>query len=266
MSRPIVTLTTDFGTADYYVGAMKGVILNTCPEAQVVDLCHDVMAYDILDAAFTIAQSYKYYPLRTIHVVVVDPGVGTQRRPLLVSGDQHYFIAPDNGVLSLIYPQQEKLSVWHITGDHYFRLPVSATFHARDVFAAVAGWLAKGTEARQFGDEIEDYTKLAIPKAQALSEKSWKGMVLKVDRFGNVITNIAAEDCAALFAEPTPPFKVTAGGKEITRLVPNYAEGPANELVALLGSSGYLEIATNRGGAARLLGISRGGEVKLEIS
>jgi S-adenosylmethionine hydrolase len=263
MSRPIVTLTTDFGTADYYVGAMKGVILNICPDAQVLDLCHDVMAYDILDAAFTIAQSYKYYPLHTIHIVVVDPGVGTQRRPLLVSGDQHYFIAPDNGVLSLIYPQQEKLTVWHITGEHYFRAPVSATFHARDVFAAVAGWLAKGVEARQFGDEVEDYVKLAIPRAQALNEKSWKGIVLKVDRFGNVITNISGEDCQALFAEPTPAFKVTAGGKEITKLVPNYAEGAANEL---LGSSGYLEIATNRGGAARLLGLNRGGEVKLELS
>lgn len=266
MARPIVTLTTDFGSADYYVGAMKGVILGVCPDAEVLDLCHDVMAYDILDAAFTIAQTYKYYPLRTIHVVVVDPGVGTQRRPLLVSGDNHYFIAPDNGVLSLIYPQQEKLSVWHITGEHYFHQPVSHTFHARDVFAAVAGWLAKGVEAYQFGDLVEDFAKLSIPKAQALSEKAWKGMVLKVDRFGNIITNIAAEDCPALFAEPTPPFKVTAGGKEISKLVPNYSEGGPNELVALLGSSGYLEIATNRGGAAKALGIARGGEVKLELS
>ena len=266
MPRPIVTLTTDFGTADYYVGAMKGVILSVCPDAEILDLCHDVLAYDILDAAFTIAQSYKYYPLRTIHVVVVDPGVGTQRRPLLVSGDLHYFIGPDNGVFSLIYPQQEKLSVYHITGEHYFRQPPSNTFHARDIFASVAGWLAKGVEVRQFGDVVEDYTKLAIPKAQAVNEKSWKGIVLKVDRFGNVITNLAAGDCPVLFAQPTPAFKITAGGKEITKLVPNYAEGGANELVALLGSSGYLELATNRGGAARLLGINRGGEVKIELA
>ena len=266
MARPIVTLTTDFGEQDYYVGAMKGVILDVCPDTEVIDLCHNVLPYDILDAAFTIAQSYRWFPLRTVHLVVVDPGVGSQRRPIIVSGDRHFFIGPDNGVFSFIYPEQEKLTVWHITGDHYFHQPVSNTFHARDVFAAVAGWLAKGVEARQFGDEIEDYVKLSIPKAQAVNDKSWKGMVLKVDRFGNVITNIAAADCPALFAEPTPPFKLTAGGKDITKLVPNYAEGGQGEIFALLGSSGYLEIATNRGGAGKLLSLNRGAEVTLQLS
>jgi len=265
MARSIVTLTTDFGEQDYYVGAMKGVILDVSPDTEVIDLCHNVLPYDILDAAFTIAQSYRWFPLRTVHLVVVDPGVGTQRRPILVSGDRHFFIGPDNGVFSFIYPEQEKLTVWHITGDHYFHQPVSNTFHARDVFAAVAGWLAKGVEARQFGDEIEDYVKLSIPKAQAVNDKSWKGMVLKVDRFGNVITSIAAADCPALFAEPTPPFKLTAGGKDITKLVPNYAEGGQGEIFALLGSSGYLEIATNRGGAGKLLGLNRGAEVTLQL-
>jgi len=266
MARSIVTLTTDFGEQDYYVGAMKGVILDVSPDTEVIDLCHNVLPYDILDAAFTIAQSYRWFPLRTVHLVVVDPGVGTQRRPILVSGDRHFFIGPDNGVFSFIYPEQEKLTVWHITGDHYFHQPVSNTFHARDVFAAVAGWLAKGVEPRQFGDEIEDYTKLTIPKPQAVNDKSWKGMVLKVDRFGNVITNIAAADCPALFAEPTPPFKLSAGGKDITKLVPNYAEGGQGEIFALLGSSGYLEIATNRGGAGKLLSLNRGGEVTLQLS
>jgi hypothetical protein len=266
MPRPIVTLTTDFGESDYYVGAMKGVILDICPDADVLDLCHNCLPYDILDAAFIIGQSYQSFPLRTIHVVVVDPGVGTQRRPILVSGDKHYFIGPDNGVFSFIYPAQEKLTVFHITGEHYFHKPVSSTFHARDVFAAVAGWLAKGTEARQFGDPIEDFVKLAIPKPQALNEKSWKGIVLKVDRFGNVITNITAADAAALFAEATPAFKLTAGGKEISKLVPNYGAGGQNEIFCLLGSSGYLEIATNRGGAAKLLSLNRGAEIKLELA
>jgi S-adenosylmethionine hydrolase len=241
------------------------VILDVSPDTEVIDLCHNVLPYDILDAAFTIAQCYRWFPLRTVHLVVVDPGVGSQRRPIIVSGDRHFFIGPDNGVFSFIYPEQEKLTVWHITGDHYFHQPVSNTFHARDVFAAVAGWLAKGVEARQFGDEIEDYTKLTIPKPQAVGDKSWKGMVLKVDRFGNVITNIAAADCPALFAEPTPPFKLSAGGKDITKLVPNYAEGGQGEIFALLGSSGYLEIATNRGGAGKLLSLNRGGEVTLQL-
>ncbi len=266
MTRPIVTLTTDFGTADYYVGAMKGVILGTCPDAEVVDLCHDVLPYDILDAAFTIAHACPHFPYRTIHVVVVDPGVGTERRPLLASGDQHFFIAPDNGVLSFIFPAQEKLAVYHITSEHYFQQPVSNTFHARDVFAAVAGWLAKGVEARQFGDTIEDYVQLAVPKPQATSDKTWKGIVLKIDRFGNAITNFAAGDCPALFAEPTPPFKLTTGDKDVTRLATTYADGAQNEVFALLGSSGYLEIAANRGGAAKLLGLRRGQEVSLQLS
>ena len=266
MARPIVTLTTDFGTADYYVGAIKGAVLGTCPDAEVLDISHDVLPYDILDAAFTIHQCYKYYPLNTIHVVVVDPGVGSQRRPLLVRGDEHYFIAPDNGVLSLVYPEQEKLTVYHITGTHYFRQPVSKTFHGRDIFAAVAGWLGKGVEAQQFGDEIDDYVKLSIPKAQGQDGKSWKGIVLKIDRFGNVITNISADDCPDLFGETAPTFKITAGGKEISKLAENYAEGAPNEVFALLGSSGFLEIASNRGGAAKILGVKRGAEVNLQLS
>ncbi|MFQ5696037.1 MAG: S-adenosyl-l-methionine hydroxide adenosyltransferase family protein [Terriglobia bacterium] len=264
MVRPIVTLTTDFGTSDYYVGAMKGVVLGVCPEAEVVDLCHQCLPYDILDAAFTLHQCYKYYPLRTIHVVVVDPGVGTQRRPIIASGDKHFFVAPDNGVLSFIYPEQEKLSVYHITGEHYFLQPLSNTFHGRDVFASVAGHLARGAEPRLFGELIEDYVKLAVPKAKAVNEKAWKGIVLKVDRFGNVITNIAASDCPALFGEPTPPFKLSLGGKEITKVAASYAEGGI-ELFAILGCSGYLEIATSRGGAARQLGINRGAEVALQL-
>jgi S-adenosylmethionine hydrolase len=265
MAQPIVTLTTDFGTADYYVGAIKGVILGVCPETEVLDISHEVLPYDILDGAFTIHQSYKYFPLHTIHVVVVDPGVGTQRRPLLVRGDNHYFIAPDNGVLSLIFPEQEKLAVYHITSTHYFRQPVSNTFQARDVFAAVAGWLAKGVDAKQFGDPIEDYVKLSIPKAQAQGDNGWKGIVLKIDRFGNVITNIAAEDCPALFAEPTPSFTLAAGGQQISKLGTNYAEGAPNEVFALLGSSGFLEIASNRGGAAKILNLKRGADVTLKV-
>lgn len=266
MAQRIVTLTTDFGAADYYVGAMKGVVLGVCPEVEVCDISHDVLPYDILDGAFTIHQTYKYYPHNSIHLVVVDPGVGTQRRPLVVRGDNHYFVAPDNGVLSLVYPEQEKLAVYHITSTHYFHQPVSKTFHGRDIFAAVAGYLAKGVEARQFGDEIEDYVKLTVPKAQGQDGKNWKGMVLKIDRFGNVITNISAEDCPDLFAETTPAFKITAGDKEISKLAQNYAEGAANEVFALLGSSGYLEIASNRGGAAKILGLKRGAEINLQLA
>ncbi len=264
--RPIITLLTDFGSADYYVGAMKGVILGINPDVQIVDITHEVIPHDILDAAFTLAQTYQTYPRRTIHVAVVDPGVGSERRPILAAGDDHYFIAPDNGVLSFVYAQQERLTVREIKADHYFRAPVSQTFHARDIFAPVAAYLSKGLEPFQLGEEITDYVRLQIPKPQAVSGKSFRGVVLKVDRFGNAITNLGRTDVPALFVAPTPKFKLKVGDREIARLVRAYAEGAPEEVFAILGSSGYLEVATNRGGAARLLGISRGAEVFLELA
>lgn len=264
--RPIITLLTDFGIADYYVGALKGVILNINPEAEIVDISHQVIPYDIVDAAFTLVQTYRYYPVRTVHMVVVDPGVGTQRRPILATGDNHYFIAPDNGVLSLVYAQQENLSVREITAEHYFQAPVSETFHARDIFAPVAAYLSKGLEPYQFGEEISDFVRLQVPKPKPVSEKAWKGIVLKVDHFGNAITNFSRDDVPALFAEQPPAFKLKAGEKEVSKLVHAYAAGAAGELFVILGSSGYLEVATNRGGAARLLGLNRGAEITLELA
>src|SRR5580692_5782941 len=143
LARPIITLTTDYGTNDHLVGAMKGVILNINPEANIVDNTHGVLAHDILDGALAIGQAFSYFPPKTVHVVVVDPGVGSARRPLLVAADQHYFIAPDNGVLSAVYDKTEALHVWNLTSEHYFRAPVSSTFHGRDIFAPVAAWLTK---------------------------------------------------------------------------------------------------------------------------
>ena len=146
--RPTITLTTDFGTNDHYVGAMKGVILDITPDAQIVDISHAVQAFDVLDGALAISQAYSYFPNGTVHVVVVDPGVGTVRRPILASSDGYHFVAPDNGVLSMVYAKEERIHVRHVTSDHYFRTPVSQTFHARDIFAPVAAYLAwAGTSA-----------------------------------------------------------------------------------------------------------------------
>lgn len=266
MPKPIVTLLTDFGSSDYYVAAMKGVVLGINPEVELVDITHDVLPHDILDAAFTLAQAWSYFPPGTIHIVVVDPGVGTERRPLLVSGDRHHFLAPDNGVLSFVYPRLETLTACHITSEHYFRQPVSHTFHGRDIFAACAGYLSKGVETHQMGEAVTDYVKLTLPKVQPRGEKSWKGLVLKVDRFGNLITNIAATDCPALFAEPTPAFRITVGDKTVTKLVASYASGGQKEAFALLGSSGYLELAANRAAAAKLLAATRGTEVIVDLT
>src|SRR5512142_2599244 len=143
---------------------MKGVILNINPSAQIVDICNAVQSFDVLDGALTIVQAYHYFPSDTVHLVVVDPGVGTTRRPLIVTTEKHIFLGPDNGVLSFVYEREERISVRHISASHYFLQPVSSTFHGRDVFAAVAGWLSKGTDVAKFGDEISDYVRFAAPR------------------------------------------------------------------------------------------------------
>ena len=169
--RPIITLTTDFGLNDHFVGTIKGVILNIVPEAQIVDISHSVQAFDVLDGALTIAQSYSYFPSGTVHLVVVDPGVGTARRPILVTSDRHHFVAPDNGVLSMVYAREERLHIRHVTAEHYSLQPVSNTFHARDIFSPVAAWLAKGVDPEKFGDEITDFVRFNPPKPKSVERQ-----------------------------------------------------------------------------------------------
>jgi S-adenosyl-L-methionine hydrolase (adenosine-forming) len=262
-NRPIITLTTDFGTNDHFVGAMKGVILDIVPEAQIVDICHSVQAFDVLDGALTISQAYSYFPNRTVHVVVVDPGVGTARRPIVASSDKYHFVAPDNGVLSLVYAREERMHVRHITSQHYFLQPVSNTFHARDIFSPVAAYLAKEVDALKFGDEVADYVKFNAPKPKAVDGTKLRGVVLKVDRFGNLVTNITPQDAPALFADGAKRFKIVVGSREVTEMHNAYAEGAPGEVFGILGSMGFLEIAANRGAAAQLTGASKGTDVNV---
>jgi S-adenosyl-L-methionine hydrolase (adenosine-forming) len=263
LHRPIITLTTDFGTNDHFVGAMKGVILDIVPEAAIVDISHAVQAYDVLDGALAISQAYSYFPNGTVHVVVVDPGVGTTRRPIIASSDGYHFVAPDNGVLSMVYAREERIHVRHITSDHYFRQPVSNTFHGRDIFAPVGAYLAKQVDSHKFGDEIEDFVRFAAPRPKAMGENRIRAVVLKVDRFGNLITNITPTDVPALFAVKPPAFKITVGSKEITEIRSAFAEGSPGEVFGILGSMGYLEIAANRAAAAHLTGAGKGSEVSI---
>jgi hypothetical protein len=261
--RPIITLTTDFGSNDHFVGVMKGVILDIVPDAQIVDICHSVQAFDVLDGALTISQAYSYFPNRTVHVVVVDPGVGTARRPILASSDGYHFVAPDNGVLSLVYARESRMHVRHITAEHYFLQPVSNTFHARDIFAPVAAYLAKEVEALKFGEEVQEYVRFTAPKPKAADGSRLRGVVLKVDRFGNLITNITPQDAPMLFQAGASGFKIVAGSREITEIRSAYAEGAPGEVIGILGSMGFLEIAANRGSAAQLTGIGKGSEVSI---
>jgi S-adenosylmethionine hydrolase len=263
LTRPIITLTTDYGTGDHLAGVMKGVILSINPEVQIVDITHNVIAHDILDGALTIGEAHKYFPPKTVHVVVVDPGVGTQRRPLLVAADQHYFVAPDNGVLSSVYDQAEALHVWNVISEHYFRQPISNTFHGRDVFAPVAAWLTKSWQTSAFGEPIDDFVRFAIPKAK-VSGNILKGAVLRVDHFGNLVTNVTASDLPQVEAGEAK-VKILVGVGQVTKIVQTFAQGSNGEAFALIGSSGYLEISVNKGNASRVLGAGRGAEVTIEL-
>ena len=263
--RPIITLTTDFGLNDHFVGTIKGVILDIIPDVEIVDISHSVQAFDVLDGALTIAQAYSYFPNGTVHLVVIDPGVGTERRPLVVTSDRHHFVAPDNGVLSLVYASEERLHVRHVTAEHYYRQPVSNTFHARDIFAPVTAYLAKGVDPDKFGHEISDFVRFNAPKPRPAEGNTLRGVVLKVDRFGNLITNITPQDAPALFAERPAPFKIAVGKREITEIQTNYAQGAPGEVFGILGSMGYLEIAANRGSAAQIVGAGKGADVSLKL-
>lgn len=262
MPNPIITLTTDYGTNDHLVGTLKGVILKINPEATIVDITHQVAPFDLLDGALAIGSAYKYFPPRTIHVIVVDPGVGTNRRPLLVTAENQYFVAPDNGVLSLVYEREHaNLVVRHITAEHYYLQPVSKTFHGRDIFAPVAAWLGKGWQTASMGEEITDYKKFALPKPKP-ENGVVKGVVLRIDSFGNLLTNFRPENLPEGATEKGE-VNFQVGSHSVTRLVDTFASGNAGEPVAFVGSSGYVEIAVNKASAARTLGLARGAAVTL---
>jgi S-adenosyl-L-methionine hydrolase (adenosine-forming) len=251
--RRVVTFTTDFGLDDPFVGIMHGVVLNINSDASIVDVCHAVRSYDIFDGAWTIAQSYRFFPPRTVHIVVVDPGVGSSRRPVIVETENYVFVAPDNGVLSMVEAREPKFVVRHVTAERYFLQPVSQTFHGRDIFAAVGGWLSKGIAPAEFGPEITDYVRNPAPRVERVGEGSLRGVVMKVDKFGNLITNISEPDAPALFAMNPPAVNILIAGQTVTRVCRSYAEGGEGEIFSIVGSSGYLEIAARQTSAAEKL-------------
>lgn len=231
----------------------------------MVDITNGVQSFDILDGAIAISQAYTYFPKDTIHLVVVDPGVGGARRPILVNAGLYQFVAPDNGVLSLVYEREERVSVRHITAEHYFRPNISNTFHGRDVFAPVAAYLSKGVDTAKFGDPITDYVRFLTPKPKAAGANIWKAVVLKTDKFGNLITSITPQDIPQLFDGSSHAFRITVGKAEVTKLCSSYVEGAQGEPFAVLGSTGFLEISVNRGAASRIAAADKGSEVTVVI-
>ncbi len=262
MSRRIITLTTDFGLSDHFVGVMKGVIAAIAPAAEVIDISHGVEPYNIADGAFTIAQAYHYFPKRTIHVVVVDPGVGSARRPLLAEAGGQFFIAPDNGVLSMILAAEPKPRVRHITAEKYFLHPVSRTFHGRNVFSPVAAHLAARVAPGEFGKLIDDYLRASFDHPAKTGPRTWTGVILKADHFGNLATNFHIDRFPAI---RTHAFSLKLGSRTIARLALTFSECAPGELFAIVGSSGYVEIAAAEDSAARALGCGSGAPLVLTI-
>jgi S-adenosylmethionine hydrolase len=258
---PLVTLTTDFGLSDHYVGAMKGVIFGICPRARVVDVTHQVSPYEITEGSYVIDQAFRAFPKKTVHVVVVDPGVGTARRPILMEAAGQYFVAPDNGVLSMIY-LREPHKIRLVSNDKFFRHPVSRTFHGRDIFAPVAAHLAAGVAPARFGKLIEDYLRPVFQKPHRAGKRTWVGQILKIDHFGNIITNFHVEDFPGL---ENSDVTFSVGPREVTVLARNYAETGPGEVFAIVGSSGYYEISVSQASAAKSIGCVVGGPVELLI-
>ncbi len=254
MAIPIVTLSTDFGLSDHYAGTMKGVILGICPQACIVDITHEVKPFAIAEGAYAIAQAYRFFPRKTVHIVVVDPGVGTARRPILAEAAGQYFVAPDNGVLGMIFAR-EKHKVRVLSNEKLFLHPVSRTFHGRDIFAPAGAHLAAGSPPSEAGKLIADYVRPPFEAPQQVACDEWTGCVLKVDRFGNVVTNFYAADFPDLERRG---FDLSAGLARVTKLAHTYAECSPGELFGIVGSSGYLEISAALASAAAMLGRTDG--------
>lgn len=261
--KTLITLTTDFGEADYFVPAMKGVILSINPAADLVDLTHLIPAHDIYAAAFTLMCCYKDFPINTIHLVVVDPGVGSARRPIMVMTDDYNFIGPDNGVFSYIYQRAHVNRVVRFTTEHYFRQPVSSTFHGRDVFAPCAAYVSKLIDWRMMGEEIDDPVRFSTPTPVVVSEKQIRGTVIHVDRFGNLITNITPVELTEELIRAGA--RVRIGTHEAAQVLTDFAEANQNELFAYFGSAGFLELAVQRQSAAQVVEGRRGIEVEVVV-
>ncbi len=253
-------MTTDFGLADHYVGVMKGVIAGINPDVRMIDISHDVSSYQVAHGAFVIAQAYRYFPARAVHVVVVDPGVGSKRRPIVAEAAGQFFVAPDNGVLSQVY-EREDHTVRAIDADRFTLKPTSRTFHGRDLFAPVAARLSKGGRLEQFGEVVDDYTRLEPTTPRLVEPGYWCGRVLNIDRFGNVVTSFPAE----LLTESPAEFRLVAGSLTVDATAVTYTEAPSDAPFVIAGSSEYLEISINQASAAQRAGIDVGAVVELKF-
>jgi S-adenosylmethionine hydrolase len=260
MARPVIALLTDFGMRDHYVGTMKGVMLGICPDITFVDISHDLAPHDVLAGALELAAAYRYFPVGTTFLVVVDPGVGSIRRGLAVEAGDYKFVAPDNGVLTPVFEDHPTRRVVELLERRYARATVSRTFEGRDRFAPAAAWLAKGIELPALGRPVPDAFRLELPVPEAHAERI-TGQVTRVDRFGNLITNVDRRAFEKLTGGG--PVDIRVGPHGVSKLVSTYADIPGAEVCALFGSTDHLEIAANGVSAARALDLDRGAAVHI---
>lgn len=257
--RKTITFTTDFGLQDYYVSAMKGVILQETPEARLIDISHEIPPQDIMAGSWVLKNSAMLFPAGTVHLVVVDPGVGTNRNPVALQIGDQFFVGPDNGIFSLLTNEQEFEAV-HLTNQTYWRSDPSSTFHGRDIFAPVAAHLCNGVELNELGDpldELETY-RWAVPIADKDGVQGW---VIHIDKFGNLITNISASLVEEVIG--SDEVKLYVGNTILDEIKHTFGSVAEGEPVAYIGSSGMLEVAINKGNAEEMLGVQKGAQISL---
>jgi hypothetical protein len=261
MKEPVITLLTDFGLADHYVAAMKGVILGICPRARLIDITHQIAPFSISEGAYTLAQAWKNFPRGTVHLAVVDPGVGSARRAMAAEMEGHRFVAPDNGLLTMVLASGRGARIREISERRYFRAPVSSTFHGRDIFAPVAAHLAKGLALVRVGKPLADPVTGDFAKPVQLPDSRWRGTVLRVDTFGNIITNF---DWAGFHEIGQRPFGLKLASRTLTKYSATYASAPTGRPFVMQGSTGYLEVSINKSNAAASLKVAPGATVILK--
>jgi len=258
----VIVLLTDFGLSDNFVGVMKGVIYGINPEVRIIDLCHQIESHNIHEAAFLLKSSYSYFPEGTVFLIVVDPGVGSKRKSIIMETENYFFIAPDNGVLSFLLERDIK-RIMQITNEKYFLKPVSRTFHGRDIFAPVAAHLSKGEKVENFGSPIKDIEKIKLPEPQ-VEKNRLSGEVIHVDRFGNLITNIN-KDTFVRFIEDKK-FQIAIGKGKICKISSSYKEGKKGLPIAIFGSFDNLEISLYGDDASRGLNLKKGSKIYIKKS
>ncbi|MGC8885791.1 MAG: SAM hydrolase/SAM-dependent halogenase family protein [Verrucomicrobiia bacterium] len=258
-NQPIITLTTDFGTRDWFVGTMKGVILSIAPNAKIVDITHEIPPGDIKSGAFALFAAYSYFPENTIHIAVVDPGVGSNRKPIAVKTNSYWFIAPDNGVLSYALINEEIKDIRLIENEKFLLKPLGNTFHGRDVFAPAAAHIATGISGTKIGKKLTEFLRLEFPKPIIFKDRI-EGEIIYIDRFGNAITNIKFKpDCSYYNCQ------VYIDNRPVARVRRCYADVQKGKAVAVPGSSGFIEIAVRDGNAANNMNLKVGKKILLRV-